>query len=134
LGQNSSEQVERGGSKQPSFFDQEDRLAKLEKLGDPLLRLDSIVDWQTFRPLLKVIHQKQRKSNAGHNPNMKRQKDADARWTRKHRKGYYGYKNPINIDKELDLGTHRILGHPLDTIQAGLSRFILLACADNLTV
>jgi hypothetical protein len=50
---------------QPGFFDDEDRLAKLEKLDDPLPRLDSIVDWQSFRPLLKVIHQKQRKSNAG---------------------------------------------------------------------
>ena len=37
---------------QPGFFDQEDRLTKLEKLGDPLPRLDSIVDWSTFRPLL----------------------------------------------------------------------------------
>ena len=53
---------------QAGFFDQEDRLAKLEKLGDPLPRLDSIVDWQAFRPLLKVIHQKQRKSNAGRKP------------------------------------------------------------------
>ncbi len=40
----------------------------MEKLGDPLPRLDSIVDWQAFRPLLKVIHQKQRKSNAGRKP------------------------------------------------------------------
>ena len=40
---------------QPGFFDHEDRLAKLEKLGDPLPRLDSIVDWKAFRPLLKVI-------------------------------------------------------------------------------
>jgi hypothetical protein len=53
---------------QPGFFDQEDRLAKLEKLGDPLPRLDSILDWRAFRPLLKVIHQKQRKSNAGRKP------------------------------------------------------------------
>ena len=53
---------------QPGFFDDEDRLAKLEKLGDPLPRLDSIVDWQAFRPLLKVIHDKQRKSNAGRKP------------------------------------------------------------------
>ena len=53
---------------QAGFFDQEDRLAKLEKLGDPLPRLDSIVDWQAFRPLLKVIHQKQRKNNAGRKP------------------------------------------------------------------
>ncbi len=32
--------------------------------------------------------------------NMKRQKDEDARWIRKHGKSYYGYKNHINIDKE----------------------------------
>ena len=50
---------------QPRFFDDEDRLAKLEKLGDPLPRLDSIVEWQAFHPLLKIIHQKQRKRNAG---------------------------------------------------------------------
>ena len=31
---------------------------------------------------------------------MKRQKDEDARWTKKHGKSYYGYKNHINIDKE----------------------------------
>ena len=206
---------------QPGFFDHEDRLAKLEKLGDPLPRLDSIVDWQAFRPLLKVIHHKQRKSNAGRKPhdvtlmfkmlvlqslynlsddqaefqvrdrlsfqrflglspedtvpdaktlwlfreqlarhglidklfgrfdeqlwlsglmprggqiidaslvsvpknrnsrdenkqikagktpegwdekpNMKRQKDEDARWTKKHGKSHYGYKNHINIDNE----------------------------------
>jgi IS5 family transposase len=33
-------------------------------------------------------------------PNMKRQKDEDARWTKKHGKTYYGYKNHINIDME----------------------------------
>ena len=206
---------------QPGFFDDEDRLAKLEKLGDPLPRLDSIVDWQAFRPLLQVIHKKDRKSKAGRKPhdvilmfkllilqalynlsddqaeyqvrdrlsfqrflglspedtvpdaktlwlfrerlirhglidklfrgfdqqlwqsglvpkggqiidaslvnvpknrnkreenkqikagqtpdgwddqpNMKRQKDEDARWTKKHGKSYYGYKNHINIDRE----------------------------------
>jgi len=31
---------------------------------------------------------------------MKRQKDEDARWTKKHGKSYCGYKNHINIDKE----------------------------------
>lgn len=190
-------------------------------MGDPLPRLDSIVDWNAFKPLLKVIHQKQRKSKAGRKPydtilmfkilvlqslynlsddqteyqirdrlsfqrflglspednvpdaktqwvfreqvarhglteklfdafdqqlwyagffpkggqiidaslvnvpknrnkrdenkqikegktpegwddqpNMKRQKDLDARWTKKHGKSHYGYKNHINIDKE----------------------------------
>jgi IS5 family transposase len=33
-------------------------------------------------------------------PNMRRQKDADARWTKKHGKSYYGCNNHINIDKE----------------------------------
>ena len=53
---------------QPGFFDQEGRLVKLERLGDPLPRLDSIIDWQACRPLLKVNHQKQRKSNARRKP------------------------------------------------------------------
>jgi IS5 family transposase len=53
---------------QPSFFDQENRLAELEKLGDPLPRLDRIVDWDAFKPLLKQIHQKPRKSKAGRKP------------------------------------------------------------------
>ena len=47
---------------QPGFFDDEDRLAKLEKLGHPLPQLDSIVDWKAFRPSLNVIHQKRRKN------------------------------------------------------------------------
>ena len=51
-----------------SFFDQENRLAQLEKLGDPLRRLESIVDWNDFKPLLKKIHQKKRKSNADRKP------------------------------------------------------------------
>ncbi len=41
---------------------------QLEKLGDPLPRLDSLVGWGALRPLLKVIHQKQRKGNAGRKP------------------------------------------------------------------
>jgi len=53
---------------QPSFFDPENRLAELERLGDPLVRLDQIVDWDVFKPLLKRIHQKPRKSNAGRKP------------------------------------------------------------------
>ena len=36
---------------QTGFFDQEDRLAKLKELGDPLPCLDTIVDWSAFRPV-----------------------------------------------------------------------------------
>jgi IS5 family transposase len=32
-------------------------------------------------------------------PNKKRQKDVNARWTKKHGKSYYGYKNHINVDR-----------------------------------
>jgi hypothetical protein len=48
---------------QPGFLDHKDRLAKLEKQGVPLPQLERFVG-----PLLKVIHQKQRKSNAGRKP------------------------------------------------------------------
>jgi IS5 family transposase len=33
-------------------------------------------------------------------PNMKRQKDTDASWTKKHGKSHYSYNNHINIDKQ----------------------------------
>jgi len=32
------------------------------------VRLDRIVDWDAFKPLLKKIHQKPRKSNTGRKP------------------------------------------------------------------
>src|SRR5215213_9064278 len=33
-------------------------------------------------------------------PNKKAHKDVDARWTKKHGKSYFGYKNPVNIDRK----------------------------------
>ena len=33
-------------------------------------------------------------------PNKRRQKDTDARWTKKHGKSHYGYKNHLNVDNE----------------------------------
>ena len=53
---------------QPGFFDPKNRLAELERLGDPLVRLNRIVDWDALKPLLKKIHQKPRKSNVGRKP------------------------------------------------------------------
>ena len=32
-------------------------------------------------------------------PAKNRQKDKDARWTKKHGKSYYGYKNHVNVDR-----------------------------------
>ena len=32
-------------------------------------------------------------------PARRRQKDTDARWTKKHGKSHYGYKNHVNVDR-----------------------------------
>ena len=53
---------------QPGFFDDDHRLTKLRELGDPLPRLNAVVDWEAFRSQLALIHQKTRKSNAGRKP------------------------------------------------------------------
>lgn len=53
---------------QPSFFDQEERLRKLDKLGDPLKAINEVVDWTIFRPVLERGLKKERKSNAGRPP------------------------------------------------------------------
>lgn len=53
---------------QSGFFDLEDRHALLEKLGDPLPKLNRVVDWEAFRPTLAKVYDKARKSKAGRKP------------------------------------------------------------------
>ena len=53
---------------QTGFFDIDERLALLERLGDPLPGLQRCVDWEQFRTLLNKVYQKKRKSNAGRKP------------------------------------------------------------------
>lgn len=53
---------------QRSFFDVEDRLQSVSKMGDPLERLATVIPWESFRPLLMKVHEKERKSNAGRKP------------------------------------------------------------------
>ena len=36
----------------PGFFDLEDRFAKLDGLGDPLLKIAQVVDWEGVRSVL----------------------------------------------------------------------------------
>lgn len=50
---------------QPGFFDLDETYAKLDGLGDPLLRLADLVRWEGFRPVLDEALTKPRKSNAG---------------------------------------------------------------------
>jgi len=49
----------------PGFFDLEERFSKLDGLGDPLVKLSGVVDWEGFRPVLDAALSKPRKSNAG---------------------------------------------------------------------
>ncbi len=53
---------------QPGFFDLDERYTKLSKQGDPLEALDATIVWSTFRPVLKKLQKRTRKSNAGRKP------------------------------------------------------------------
>lgn len=53
---------------QTSFYDLENRYASLSASGDALERLNTVMDWEMFRPLLVRIDDKPRKSAAGRKP------------------------------------------------------------------
>jgi IS5 family transposase len=53
---------------QTSLFDLENRYASLSEAGDPLERLNAIIDWEIFRSILERIDDKERKSSAGRKP------------------------------------------------------------------
>jgi IS5 family transposase len=53
---------------QGSFFDVENRLQSVSKMGDPLEHLASAIPWESFRTDLQRVHEKERKSNAGRKP------------------------------------------------------------------
>jgi len=53
---------------QPGFIDLLDRYAKLVSLGDPLPKIDVVVGWSRFRPVLANIRRKDSKSQAGRSP------------------------------------------------------------------
>ncbi|VAX18265.1 hypothetical protein MNBD_NITROSPINAE03-1355 [hydrothermal vent metagenome] len=50
---------------QPGFFDLENRYKKLDKPDDPSPKIESVVDWEGFRLILKTIPEKLRKSSSG---------------------------------------------------------------------
>jgi transposase, IS5 family len=50
---------------QNSLFDLENRYASLSQTGDPLERLNAMVDWGIFLPILERMDVKPRKSKAG---------------------------------------------------------------------
>jgi len=74
------------------------------------------------------------------NPARRRQKDTDARWTKKHGKSYFGYKNHINVDNKhklirkftvTDAATHdsQLLAEVLDEANTGASVWAIVPIA-----
>ena len=54
--------------RQPGLFDVEERAAQLTQMGDPLVELNTRIDWEAFRLDLNRVHEKDRKSKAGAKP------------------------------------------------------------------
>jgi len=53
---------------QTGLFDWQTRFEQLDNGGDPLVKLNQIINWQQFRKPLEKIREKDRKSNAGRKP------------------------------------------------------------------
>ena len=53
---------------QPGFFDHQERLELLERLGDPLPKLERSVDWEAFRPLLEGLYKQSDPRKGGRPP------------------------------------------------------------------
>jgi IS5 family transposase len=54
--------------KQRGFFDENDRLKELSLLGDPLERLNLVINWESFRPKLTRVFKKEAKGPGGRPP------------------------------------------------------------------
>ena len=50
------------------MFDVYELGSRLTRLGDPLVGLNAMIKWGSFRPLLERVYEKERKSNAGAKP------------------------------------------------------------------
>ena len=53
-------------ARQRSFFDEEDRMKKISKIGDPLELLNKVIDWEMFRSTLnKAVVRKENTRKGG---------------------------------------------------------------------
>ena len=53
---------------QLSFWDESKRLERLSELGDCLVKLQEVIDWMIFLPVLKRVFQKDAKGPGGRPP------------------------------------------------------------------
>lgn len=54
--------------KQKGFFDEDDRLQELSRLGDPLEKLNRVINWELFRPIITKALKKIAKGPGGRPP------------------------------------------------------------------
>ena len=54
--------------KQRGLFDEDERLQKISALGDPLEKLDKVINWNIFRPTLTTALRKEAKGPGGRPP------------------------------------------------------------------
>jgi len=55
-------------NQQRGFFDEQERLQKLSTQGDPLEKLNAMMDWEIFRPPLRRCFKKEPKGPGGRPP------------------------------------------------------------------
>jgi IS5 family transposase len=60
--------MEIGSMMQSGLFDWQTRFEQLDNGGDPLVKLNEVMDWELFRRDLETVRDKERKSNAGRKP------------------------------------------------------------------
>lgn len=53
---------------QAGLFDWQERFEQLDNGGDPLVKLNAMIQWKTFRKQLEIVRDKDRKSTAGRKP------------------------------------------------------------------
>ena len=50
---------------QPGLFDWQNRFEKLNKNGDPLLKLNKVIQWESFREVLENVRDRGEKKQCG---------------------------------------------------------------------
>ena len=53
---------------QPGLFDWQNRFEKLNKNGDPLVKLNKVIQWESFREALESVRAREKKNHAGAKP------------------------------------------------------------------
>ena len=53
---------------QPGLFDWQNRFEKLNKNGDPLVKLNKVIQWESFREALESVRVREKKNHAGAKP------------------------------------------------------------------